>query len=915
MLTPTKTQAPRTQSTWIDRPALRDKLLRALERHLLVQVVAPAGYGKTALLMQALDSLPKGKAVAWLRCDERDDIVVFLNGLAAALEPYDVPWTVAPESLGAMVLADGQVQRAAARLNESLARTDGQGGVVVLDDFHKPSDPRLGEFLLQWLQGLPAGWCVALTSRRDLPLRLARLRVQGLVGDIREADLRFSADEVRRLLAQVPLGTELDDHALLSLPERLLHETGGWVAGLCLMLRAGGSGAAGSGSGPGARRAGRRHMFDYLASEVLDTMAPEFRRFLLRCSVLSELTPERCRYLTADPRTETWLVEIERHGLFISALDDTGVALKLHDLFRSFLEDRLGVEMPQEVPELLMRAAEMEADLVHRVDYLLRAGADEAASAALSEAAAWLSAAECADLLRAIEKLPQRDRLDDAALHYMQGLVAGNLILCEPMAAHMLAAAQGFSRQDRPAMAWRAQACAGLARFHQGRVAEADQLLAPCRADPEAVADAEVRVLVTLFDACRGLAFGPADAAARGLDRLTQALDGCTAELWRRCMPFLSAHAFRPGFRTALHRFTEAASQVAGEAHLELRVWVHYLSLARALLLDGDLAAARTAITAYHEDLDWLGLPVRRRLVFMKAYLGVLEGRSEVPELRGLWKETIALRPPLPALLPDAAAGMARQSANLGDWDHVREVVATVAVNPVFGHSPMVTMPPQLLQARLALHDGRPQAAHDLLRPLLPGVDEVDRGGLADFLRVTLSAACLRLGQPLQAWEVLLPLLQAVRDQGTPHRLRLAGPGLLHELAQAEWPADRARDEWLVLLRRWLAPGGAGGVGEQPPAAADMAVGTAGAHARTRAGAEGAAAREPAAVSMPAGRTLSDRELEVLALVARGDSNKVIARQLSLSPNTVKRHVARILDRLGVSSRGQAARWYFDHQR
>jgi LuxR family maltose regulon positive regulatory protein len=690
----------------------------------------------------------------------------------------------------------------------------------------------------------------------------------------------------------------MDDHALLSLPERLLHDTGGWVAGLCLMLRAGGSGS-------GTLRAGRRHMFDYLASEVLDTMAPDFRRFLLRCSVLAELTPERCRYLTGDPRAESWLVDVERHGLFISAVDDEGVALKLHDLFRSFLEDRLNVEMPHEVPDLLLRAAEMETDIVHRVELLLRAGADEAASAALSEAATWLSAAECADLLRAVERLPQRDRLDDTALHYMQGLVAGTLILCDPMARHMLAAAQGFQRQQRPAMAWRAQACAALARFHQGRVDEAGQLLAPCRTEPDAIGDAEVRVLVTLFDTCNGLAFGPADAAARGLERLTRALDGCTPELWRRCMPFLSAHAYRPGFRNALQRLTEAASQVAGEAHLGLRVWVHYLSLARALLLEGDLEAARAEIAAYREDVDWLGLPVRRRLIFMRAYLGVLEGRGEVPELRALWNEVIGMRPPLPALLPDAVAGMARQSANLGDWDHVREVVATVAVNPVFGHSPMVTMPPQLLQARLALHDGEPQAAHDLLRPLLPGVDEVDRGGLADFLRVTLAAACLRLGQASEAWDVVLPLLQAVRDDGTPHRLRLAGPALLQELAQADWSAMTAGEECLDLLRRWLAQGLAVAREEDPGGAAVAGVpGTPVA----------AAMRSGAAAGQAAGsRPLTDRELEVLALVARGDSNKVIARQLSLSPNTVKRHVASILDRLDVSSRGQAARWYFDH--
>jgi LuxR family maltose regulon positive regulatory protein len=73
---------------------------------------------------------------------------------------------------------------------------------------------------------------------------------------------------------------------------------------------------------------------------------------------------------------------------------------------------------------------------------------------------------------------------------------------------------------------------------------------------------------------------------------------------------------------------------------------------------------------------------------------------------------------------------------------------------------------------------------------------------------------------------------------------------------------------------------------------------------------DAAAPQAPAGAVSPTGERLSARELEVVALIARGQSNKIIARQLDLSPYTVKRHVANSLAKLGVASRGQAAAWF-----
>jgi DNA-binding NarL/FixJ family response regulator len=58
---------------------------------------------------------------------------------------------------------------------------------------------------------------------------------------------------------------------------------------------------------------------------------------------------------------------------------------------------------------------------------------------------------------------------------------------------------------------------------------------------------------------------------------------------------------------------------------------------------------------------------------------------------------------------------------------------------------------------------------------------------------------------------------------------------------------------------------------------------------------------------------LSDREMEVLALVANGLANKLIARRLEISEKTVKAHLTKVFQRIGVSDRTQAALWAQRH--
>ena len=150
-----------------------------------------------------------------------------------------------------------------------------------------------------------------------------------------------------------------------------------------------------------------RHVFDYLLNEVLGELPVPLRCFLLRCSVLDELTAGRCAAVSADPRAAEWLEEIERRGLFVSVLQGAETTLRLHDLFRDFLRDRLRREMADELPTLYRRAAAGETDMLRRIGFLVGAGDWSEAETMLRDAGATIIATVgVAPVLRLLEKFP-----------------------------------------------------------------------------------------------------------------------------------------------------------------------------------------------------------------------------------------------------------------------------------------------------------------------------------------------------------------------------------------------------------------------------------------------------------------------------------------------------------------------------
>ena len=357
VLLATKLNVPGLRPDLVPRPRLAQRLEEGRERG-LVLACAPAGYGKTVLLAEWAR---RGRhPAAWLSLDAGDnDPARFWRHTAAALG------RVRPgisERIGPLLgppPPPSFVPLVTALINELAGQPDADEALLlVLDDYHVISSQLVHESLGFLLEHRPPGLQLALTSRSDPPLALARLRAGGQLTELRAAELRFTPGEAAALLQRVIAapggarpGARLPDAVAAALAAR----TEGWAAGLQLAglsLRgqqdAAGFVAAFSGS--------HRYVLDYLAGEVLDRQPGQVREFLLETSVLERLSGDLCDAVIGGTGSQAMLEAIEA-GLFLAPLDEVRGWWRYHHLFADLLRARLQAEQPGEVPELHRNAA------------------------------------------------------------------------------------------------------------------------------------------------------------------------------------------------------------------------------------------------------------------------------------------------------------------------------------------------------------------------------------------------------------------------------------------------------------------------------------------------------------------------------------------------------------------------------
>ena len=886
----TKIQPPRPRTgLLIARPALEARLGEALLSQRLVLVSAAAGYGKTAALARQIGLLPAGTALAWVAADEGDDLARLLECLIAALEPYDLPWRTAPEALIAQAGDAATRARAVAELLLALDACDVPHGVLVFDDLHRVEDDAFFDLLDRLLPRLGPRWTVALSTRRDPPIALARLRAQGELAEFRQDDLLFDRDDVLRLgsaAGLAPIGAEALD--------ALLERTQGWAAGLRLALS----------RGPGrAPSSSDRAMFDFLATEVIDQQSDELRCFLLRTSVLPELTAARAAAVSGNPRAALLLDEIDRLGLFVTPLDATEPTLKLHDLFREALQQRLQRERPDEWAALWQRAAAGEGDPARQLLMLLHAGdLDAAAEALYAQTRALLTEGALGTVTHLVDQFPGSFVLASPVMQAVLGLVAWARWDFSAMVDAMRRAEAGFAAAGDEDRRRAAVAYQSLGLNALGRPTESGARLSLLRRESVST---ETRVVVLVACIWHALDLGSNHRIGPLLDELMDLLDGSgDASLWYRGHPLPRINGI-PGTARPLQRYVDGALRLTGDRPLPLRALAQIQAAWHHAWQTADLDAAGAALAVAEDDCRWLGNPVN-----VQGQLLLLA--TVVHTLRGQRQRALAMAQ---ALIDDHPAGR-------GAWSLWASVYYAARIAALFEDSATlerhltrleqsrgdVTAPPtqvnqiEPLRGQRAWLAGDTAAAIGHWRRALEDEPALERLGHGTETRLFLAAALLagEHADPAEAADLLLPVFERVQAGGGIGAVLMARPAL-RRLAAADW-RGLLPDTQATLLQQWLrladeaADNAAGGAAEAAEAAAEASAGAAGSAA-------GALPCAPADV-------LSARERDVLERLAAGDSNKLIARALDLSPHTVKRHVANILDKLGLASRGQAAAWY-----
>ena len=358
----TKLYIPPPRPKMVPRPHLIERLNEGLSSTPGVTLIsAPAGFGKTTLVSEWVASLKR--PVAWVSLDEGDnDLTRFLFYFVAALQ------TLAP-NIGEGILAvlrAAQPQRPPTEslltdlLNEMTSLPD--NFILVLEDYHVLDSKPVDHALTFLLEHLPAHMRLVITTREDPDLPLARLRARGQLTELRVADLRFTSSEAADFLNRV-MGLKLSAQDLAALETR----TEGWVAGLqlaALSMR----GQEDATSFIKSFTGSHRFVMDYLVEEVLHRQPAGIQTFLLHTSILDRLCGPLCDAVLLDASQpgsgQATLEYLERANLFIVPLDNERRWYRYHHLFADLLRQRLPQSLAasgdgaSEINELHIRASQ-----------------------------------------------------------------------------------------------------------------------------------------------------------------------------------------------------------------------------------------------------------------------------------------------------------------------------------------------------------------------------------------------------------------------------------------------------------------------------------------------------------------------------------------------------------------------------
>jgi LuxR family maltose regulon positive regulatory protein len=868
------------------RPRLCERLSAGLAGRLLL-VSAPAGFGKSSLAVEFCQGLPAHWQSLWLGLSPRDsDPGRFLERLLEGLQDY-FPH-LGRQSLGLLKMRqrhqpfafeewlDGLLDELAVHLSTATPL------LLVLDDYHLAQGPVLDRCLQFFLNHLPDGLLVMVTSRQRPDWHLARLRLSRQLLELHEQDLRLTHDEALSLLDRH--SSSLRGEAL----ENLIQRSEGWVAGLRFWLLAA-SEAGTDGALPQSLHGGEGLIRDYLLEEVIDCLPAEVQSFLYDTAPQERFCSELCDAVRDAHDSGEILRFLLAHQVFLVPLDEHGHWYRYHHLFSDLLRTRPTSQSMVPAASLHLRACRWfnaQGLLDEAVEQALRAGhLDVAANLVQNLSEEQLLAEQNVGmLLRWKMDLPDSLLISTPRLIVLYSWALGmacQLDAAEELASHLSRFLPAPSATAQKSMLAQWLALSGIIARGRGN---RELTLRYCREALDSLPSKRYGQRLMCLSTLSNLAIADGDLwRARGLNR--ESLE-------------LAQRVGNPLFEALAHYDRARVLQARGEICRALEEVRQGLQRLQSLSAQR-LYAVRARLTLYE------GFLLALRMQPQSARVRLQAGLSEARACRDI---SVLIGHCVIARLEGSSGEFAKAFAELAEAERLMHIWD---VPPIY-YLAMIT----LVKCELWLAQGRTDLAEAWLARLGQTYNGENAAAPPEFhpqlpLHIELQQALLEViqGQPMLAEGRLNALLEHGQQSG---RQMLSAMALTQKVALL-LGSGREPEARKALAQALDAAGGGvlqpfeGLLAEHPdwlrgqlqlcpPTPVSLSLSEK----------LPALASRSAVESCVAAEQLSARELAVLRLIAQGCSNQEISDQLFISLHTVKTHASHINSKLGVERRTQA---------
>lgn len=397
----TKLMRPQIPNTLVTRPRLYTKLTNGLEKKVTI-ISAPAGFGKSTLLCEWTQHLDI--PVSWLSLDKGDnDPIRFWTYVVATLSAVTPSLGKRAQSILNSITVPS-VEMIVTHLLNDIVEQQGHF-LLVLDDYQLIEDIRIHQSLIYFIENLPNNGHIYITSRKILPLPLARFRAKGEIEELTIDDIRFDREEIHHYWGEL-IGIS-PSHDLLHLLE---NRTEGWVAGIQLAAITN-QGRTDTVNTLENFTGNHRFVVDYLLEEVFMGLPESLQLFLLQTSILDRFNDSLCSLVTGQMIDSNYLLKLEQANLFLTPFDKERHWYRYHHLFADFLRSRLMNQYRDEVRHLHKKSSgwfEQNAFLQEAIHHALEAEDFERAIMLLRKCTPHLlKRKQSSTLIHWIERLPE----------------------------------------------------------------------------------------------------------------------------------------------------------------------------------------------------------------------------------------------------------------------------------------------------------------------------------------------------------------------------------------------------------------------------------------------------------------------------------------------------------------------------